>query len=101
MQKVIKNQKVAVLYSPEYGVGWYSWHGIDELLFDPSIVQWLESDEYDKILSYITLKYPKTYFGDIHFLRIEWIPVGVEFRIDEYDGSEVIKYKDDERWITA
>jgi hypothetical protein len=92
---------VAVLYSPEYGVGWYSCHQIEELLFDPSIVAWLEAEETDKILSYVTLKYPDAYVGGLKDLSILWLPEGTVFRVDEYDGNESIYLKEQERWITA
>ena len=101
MERMIRNGQVAVLYSPGHGAGWYSWHRIEELLFDPSIVQWLESKDMDKIEHYLTLKYPKEYFGDLDDLVIKWIPVGTEFRVDEYDGSETIIVKEEESWITA
>ena len=101
MERMIRDGQVAVLYSPGHGAGWYSWHRIEELLFDPSIVQWLESKDMDKIEHYLTLKYPDEYFGDLDDLVIRWIPVGTEFRIDEYDGAETIIVKEEESWITA
>jgi len=99
--KVIRDGRVAVLYSPGYGAGWYSWHRIPELLFDPSIVQWIESDERDKIEHYLTLKYPEEYFGGQETLSIKWIPQGTLFKIDEYDGAESISVRDQEDWIVA
>ena len=36
---------VAVLYSPGYGAGWYSWHNLEELLYDPEIVKIAEKME--------------------------------------------------------
>ena len=101
MERVIRDGRVAVLYSPEHGAGWYSWHQIEELLFDPSIVQWIESEEIDKIENYLILKYPGEYFGRLDDLTIRWIPLGTDFRVDEYDGSETIRFKDKEHWITA
>jgi hypothetical protein len=101
MERVIRDGKVAVLYSPGHGAGWYSWHGVEALLFDPSIVAWIEAQEHDKILSYVTLKYPNEYFRGLDNLTIQWIPLGTEFRIDEYDGLETIKFKEREHWITA
>lgn len=101
MNRLVRDNKVAVLYHPDYGSGWYTNHYIEELLFDPSIVQWVEADEYDKVRTYVTLKYPNAYLRGLEGLEIEWLPIGTEFRIDEYDGAEVIKYKDNERWITA
>jgi hypothetical protein len=78
MDKVIRDGKVAVLYSPGYGAGWFSWHGIEELLYDVD-----------------------GYFGGADDLEIEWVDVGREFRITEYDGSESIEYKDEVKWRAA
>jgi hypothetical protein len=101
MERVVRNGQVAVLYSPEHGAGWYSWHRIKELLFDPGIVLWLESKEMDKIENYLILKYPGEYFGGLDNLTIRWIPVGTEFRIDEYDGNESIIVKEEDDWLIA
>lgn len=101
MNKLIRDGLVAVLFSPGYGAGWYSWHEIEELLFDPSIVAWLESEELDKIEHYLTLKYPGEYFGGLDDLTIKWIPQGTEFQIHEYDGAESIQYKEKQEWLVA
>jgi hypothetical protein len=101
MERIIRDGLVAVIVSPGHGAGWYSWHQIEELLFDPSIVTWIESNERDKIEHYLTLKYPNEYFGDLEDLRIKWIEQGTEFQIDEYDGAESIKYKDKQEWLIA
>ena len=101
MNKLIRDGKVAVLVSPDYGAGWYSWHRIEELLYDPSIVLWLEAKELDKIEHYLTLKYPNEYFGGLDDLTVEWIDQGTEFRIDEFDGAESIQLKADTKWLVA
>jgi hypothetical protein len=101
MNKLIRDGQVAVLYSPEHGAGWYSWHQIEELLFDPSIVQWLESEEPHKIANYLALKYPDEYFGGLDDLVIKWIDQGTEFQIHEYDGAESIEYRDKQEWLIA
>jgi len=101
MNKLVRNGKVAVLISPEHGAGWYSWHQIEELLYDPSIVKWLESGEPDKIEHYLALKYPNEYFGGLEDLVIKWIDQGTEFQIREYDGAESIELKAETRWLTA
>jgi hypothetical protein len=41
------------------------------------------------------------YFAGAHTLDIEWIPIGTEFRIHEYDGYESIDYKEKIDWIKA
>ena len=101
MNKLIRDGKVAVLVSPDYGAGWYSWHRIEELLYDPSIVLWLEAKELDKIEHYLTLKYPNEYFGGLDDLTVEWIDQGTEFRIDEFDGAESIELKTNTKWLVA
>jgi len=101
MDRVIRDGRVAVIFSPGYGSGWYTSHDIEALLFDPSIVQWVEAEEYEKILHYMILKYPSVYYGAPEDLRIAWIPEGTEFVIDEYDGSESIMFKDKVSWIKA
>jgi hypothetical protein len=103
MEKVIRDGKVAVLYSPGYGAGWYSWHGEEKLLYDPVIVGMIESKKHHTEIE----AYCESIYGDQHYfsgaedLKIEWIDIGREFRIDEYDGSEYIEYRDDLEWHVA
>lgn len=101
MNKLIRDGQVAVIFSPAYGAGWYSWHQIPELLFDPSIVEWIEQEESDKIKNYLTLKYPGEYFGGVEDLCIKWMDQGTEFRIHEYDGAESIEYRNKQDWLIA
>ena len=103
MDKLIRDGQVAVLYSPEHGAGWSTWNTdcAEQLMFDPSIVEWLEQGELDKILTYMTLRYPDVYIGGIDDLTIKWIPVGTKFRVVEYDGAEYIETLDSVNWITA
>ena len=101
MNKLIRDQKVAVLVSPGYGAGWYSWHSNEELLYDPSIVEWVEQDDLDKIKTYLELKYPNDTTLGLEDLVVEWVPVGARFRIEEYDGAENLVLESEERWLTA
>jgi hypothetical protein len=102
MQKIIRNGKVAVLYSPRYGAGWYSWNpNYPELLFDPGLVDLVEEGNEEKILAYVTLKWPNVSTLGIEDLKIEWITQGTEFIIDEYDGAESVLLRDEITWITA
>ena len=101
MKKIIRNGLVAVIVSPSHGAGWYSWHNIEELLYDPTIVEFLELRDYDSIEAYLTEDYPKEYFPKPQKLKVIWVPVGARFRIDEYDGSETLILERDEVWLTA
>jgi hypothetical protein len=105
MNKVIRDGMVAVIYSPGYGAGWYSWNtNYPDIMFDPRVIAWIENgkneDEFSELESYLEMTYPDGYFST-HRLMIEWMPVGTQFRIEEYDGSESIVYADREKWITA
>ena len=101
MKKLIQDGKVAVLVSPGFGAGWYSWHHIEELIYDPSIVEWVKEGAVGKILTYMELKYPDAYCGGVENLTVHWVPAGAKFRIDEYDGSESLVLELEERWMTA
>ena len=102
IEKVIKDRKVAVLYSPGFGAGWYSWNKEHkEMLFDPNIVHWVLADKKENISAYAILKYPDTYLGGLEDLTVIWIPEGTAFRVDEYDGSESVEVKEDMDWMIA
>ena len=100
MEKVIKNGEVAVLYSPGYGAGWYSWGAPIELVFHPKIVEMVLANKQreitpDWLAENIGEEYAKVYCGGAIQLDIEWIPEGTAFVIEEYDGHESIVTYDD------
>ena len=122
MNKVIENGQVAVLYSPGHGAGWYTWNESrfedqDEalkLVFDPILVDLVKQKEANRFEDLDMLNsihqqienrardiMPDGYFGGVEDLTIQWMPIGTEFQIHEYDGSESIFYKDTEYWMTA
>ena len=103
MQKVVRDGRVAVLYSPGWGAGWYTWNqDHPECLFDPDVVAWVEQGKQDSCPD-LEAKYDWNgfYDGGAQDLAIKWIPQGVQFRIDEYDGSESVILAQDEVWMTA
>lgn len=101
MDKVIRDGKVAVLYSPGFGAGWYTWHHVEELLYDPRVVHYVETGETELVLSYVNEVYPDVFCGGVDSLTIEWINEGTLFRINEYDGSESVETRDNIDWLTA
>jgi hypothetical protein len=104
MEKVIRDGKVAVLYSPGYGAGWYSWHCIPEAIFHPKLVELVENDRHSEITpEWITenLNEENVYTGGVMDLEIAWVPVGTKFKISEYDGSESIIFEEDLDLIIA
>jgi hypothetical protein len=102
MQKVVRNGKVAVLYSPDYGAGWYSWNTeIPECLFDPEIVQMVENNvDKSEIVKLAEEKWPKGYWS-ARDLKIAWLDEGTLFQILEYDGAEEIELSEGKVWLTA
>ncbi len=107
MNKIIRERKVAVLYSPGFGGGWFSWNtGCPECIFDPEIVQMvLDREQADAIEGRAREKWNQ---GDNHFfpggadaLQVAWLPEGVRFFIEEYDGSEAIVTEHEVKWVTA
>jgi hypothetical protein len=104
MNKVIRDGFVAVLYSPGWGAGWYSWHNVPELVYDPAIVAMVErSATSNEIIAYCEQKYPSfTHcYAGAEDLVIEWIEEGTEFIIDEYDGNESIQLRSEMEWLVA
>jgi hypothetical protein len=102
MNKLIDNGKVAVLYSPGFGAGWSTWNQeLPELVFEPAIVKFVETDQWAEMETYVSLKYPGIYKGGMKDLAVAWLPVGTEFQINEYDGAESIEIKGEVKWMTA
>jgi len=102
MQKKTVDGMVAVLYSPDFGAGWYTWHNIAELLFDPKVVDMvMENVTAETIELYCREVYGDHYFGGAEALTVAWVPPGTEFVIDDYDGNESITFKDKVTWVTA
>ena len=99
MEKVIRNGKVAVLYSPGYGAGWTTWEYNSKLhevmLFHPLIVEKVESGKErdidgDWLAENFGEDFRDVYCGGADQLEIKWLPEGITFRIDEYDGFETV-----------
>jgi hypothetical protein len=96
-EKYIKDGQVAVAYSPGFGAGWSTWEYnnklTDTLIFHPDIINMILSNkqsEIDKdwLVEHFGEEFKNVYCGGASNLSIEWVPVGTQFRIDEYDGSE-------------
>jgi hypothetical protein len=92
MSKVIRDGKVAVLYSPGYGAGWYSWNQErgESMLFDPDMVAAVEADDAESQERIATEKWPGAFRGGLP-LKISWVNQGDRFEIDEYDGNERVR----------
>jgi hypothetical protein len=106
--KLIRDGKIAVLYSPGYGAGWSSWADTkirDFLIFDEGLVKLAEAKAPAKdVEAYLKSKLGKDgdiYTGGWEKIRVEWLSEGEAFVISEYDGNESLDTKDSTDWHTA
>jgi len=98
MEKLVRNGLVAVAVSGGYGAGWSTWNNVNpmdarfNILFDEG-----KHEEAALLCEFLDLGYA----GGAEDVRLEWIPVGTEFVITEYDGSESLETKEYHNWLTA
>ena len=108
-ERLVRDGRVAVLYSPGYGAGWSTWcHGDESvrlaMTFDPQIADIVDQGRTDwprKAEAIAKIKYPDSYLGGLMDLQVRWLPVGTQFRVTEYDGNEDIEINTEIDWITA
>lgn len=112
MNKLIRDGKVAVLYSPGYSAGWSTWaepHEKELLMYDADIVQLVldvnagsitAEEFYAKVDMIWQLK---SYESDLNTqnLHIRWLPEGSLFRVEEYNGSERVIMQHEYKWHVA
>ena len=104
MKKVIRDGKVAVLYSPEYGAGWYTWGLPIEAVFHPRLVELVEQNRREEITQELIddLFCANDYnVGGARDLEIMWVDEWESFMIEEYDGFESIIFKKNMKWLKA
>lgn len=101
-QKYIKDDRVAVLYSPRFGAGWYTWNTqYKGLVFDKDIVEAVLNDNRELAAKIAEEKYPKTYTNGAADLKIAWLDENTIFEITEYDGRESIKIVGQSEYLIA
>ncbi len=108
-KEIIRDGRVAILYAPDFGSGWFTWHRVLELLRDPEVVHLVECREKgaeeerayftEKIIRYCESTYGGHNYHGADDLMIEWVELGDKFRITEYDGAETIEYLTQTVWM--
>jgi hypothetical protein len=106
MEKYVKDGRVAVLVTKDYGAGWYTNHGEEELVFDKHIVeQVLKGEDIKEYLNmvYKTYNFKYVYYNWAHVpdLEVVWVPENTKFFITEYDGWESVWPINDIPWLEA
>jgi hypothetical protein len=109
MEKIVRDGRVAVAVSGGYGAGWSTWNSVDRAGWstwnsvDPTDARFNQlfidgkHEEAARLCDELDLGYS----GGARGVEIEWIPLGTEFIIQEYDGAESLTTKDEFGWITA
>jgi hypothetical protein len=103
-KKLIKDNKVAVLYSPGYGAGWSTWLSVQDdvdyysfrqfVVFDMHLVEAVLRKDFNEVERLIYAIAPEAYLGGIRDLTVAWLDKNCSFLIEEYDGNESIKILD-------
>jgi hypothetical protein len=108
MDKVIRDNKVAVLLSRRSPFGWFTRHNKQELLFHPKLVELVEQNKRNEItvelitsILGIEAGYWTFWTHGSEGLDIEWVPMGARFFIYTIDDYEVITVEKEVSWITA
>ena len=90
--------QVAVVYSPGFGAGWSSENGIDPT--HPVIAKMVHEGKQAEINDDLLKSLGLTgYARGVRDLTIEWMKPGTAFFIDGYEGSESIRYVDENPWV--
>ena len=110
--------KVGVLISGGYGAGWSTWaHSKDRefFLFDRGLVALalekeaaeMNTEELENHLKengiedYSSTGGMASSWGPWAGVYVVWMDPGTEFIVEEYDGSEALRYRDNEDWMSA
>lgn len=88
------NGEVAVAVSRGYGAGWSSWCAANPMDYRYNILVLIDNYEVAHELA----KLEDYYTGGLDDVELCWIEPGCAFVIDEYDGSEGIQFRDNEKW---
>jgi N-acetyl-alpha-D-glucosaminyl L-malate synthase BshA len=60
-----------------------------------------KQEKLEELEAFVALKYPGLFTGGLRDLHIEWMPVGTQFIVNDYDGNESIQKRDTTDWYTA
>lgn len=88
-------KKIGIVYSPGFGAGWASW-GEDGQALDQELALAIEEKQpYENIAAIAEKNWPDAYQGGLDDCTVKWVDEGTMFFIEEYDGSESLRLRDD------
>ena len=98
MEKIVRDGKVAVAVSGDFGAGWSTWCDVDPM--DARFNQLFLDGKHQEAAD-LCAELDLGYAGGARDVEIRWVPVGTEFVITEYDGAESLETKDSFDWRIA
>ena len=98
MEKIVRDGMVAVAVSGGFGAGWSTWCDVDPM--DARFNQLFLDGKHQEAAD-LCNELDLGYAGGARDVEIEWVPVGTEFVITEYDGAESLQTKDSFDWRIA
>jgi hypothetical protein len=104
VDKVVRDNMVAVLHTNRHGAGWSTWNrDHPSLVFDPATVAWVEAGMKGKTAYVHSLRsrFKGILVLGLDNLAVTWVPVGAAFEVVEYDGIETIRFRDQIEWKVA
>lgn len=93
VDKVERENKVAVLVSPGFGAGWSTWNGEygAALVFCPRMVLAVLKESSETPEAVAAELFPDAFAGGLRDITVEWVNKDDRFEIHEYDGSETLR----------
>ncbi|QXO10951.1 hypothetical protein pEaSNUABM54_00125 [Erwinia phage pEa_SNUABM_54] len=102
MEKLIRDGKVAVVFSPGHSGSYVYDHQLPpDACFNVKVIKVVLGESRTSLEKTLKKEFPDATFYSPPELEVEWIDVGREFFIREYESAESIIYKDTVPWITA
>lgn len=97
----MKEGQVGVLVSKGYGAGWSTWNQ-PECALDQELVEAFESGKSEQeIMSIAKKNWPKNTYAGLMDCEVVWVYKGTRFRIDVFDGREIIEFDYSDDWQVA
>ena len=101
--RLVRDGKVAVIYSPGFGAGWSTWNHEHEemMMFHKDIALLVESGVTGAAKVLAESLAPGDLYLGADTLELHWVAVGSQFKINEYDGSESVEEYGEWSGVTA